>query len=210
MLTRARASALKPGPWFGGSSVQRRLSRRFSCGEGIWRFGREGAPSGAKRVVIAGGVHGNERVGVEAVRWLVEELERSRHNMRGEVCVVLGNPKAVEMKLRATKRGEDLNRCFTDNDETEVKDSYEAERSKLIRPILESANVLLDIHATNLPSPAFVRIAGTGSKARETFGRIVKPYLHLPKILLLDPDHLIGMGKRSTTDEVRRLTIGSS
>lgn len=155
-----------------------------------------------------GGIHGNEIVGIQIVKWLESTLANTEQStfdqMSGDLIIGLGNPKAINVGQRATSSKEDLNRCFLmknnfeDNIQNEKHFSYEKKRSLQIRPILEETDILLDLHATNKPSPPFIRIAGeTFSKEHE---RVVS-YFSNVNILLRDIHYTIGNGVISTTDE---------
>ena len=93
-------------------------------------------------VAIFGGVHGNEKVGVEVVRTLAEKLVLTA----GTVHLVEANPKAIQQNVRAIKKN--LNRCFV-----RKEDSAESEdiRAQELMDLLDTADVLIDIHASNTP-----------------------------------------------------------
>lgn len=172
-------------------------------------------------LVILGGVHGNEIVGVEVIKWLVDvwgsfTKEALSETMRGRLTLAIGNPEAVEKRKRATTPANDLNRLFRpvyleQSLSSEKKgtgttnNSYERRRSYELAPFLRSCDILLDIHATNKPSPPFVRVGGEANPRHFDF---VRRYLHNPKCMLLDPDYTIGLGEASTTDEFVGLNGG--
>lgn len=158
-------------------------------------------------ITILGGIHGNELVGVEIIKWLQGILSSSPpslfHNMTGELMIGLGNPNAINLNKRATSNQEDLNRCFTTVSEETTKNelnnlSYEKQRALEIRPILNATSILIDIHATNKPSPPFIRIAG--NKFTEDHKRVIN-YFSNSNIILRDINYTIGNGLISTTDE---------
>jgi uncharacterized protein len=101
-----------------------------------------GEYSGPTSIVLAG-VHGDETCGVE----VLEELASSLAIDRGEVLLGFGNPRAIESRTRFVER--DLNRMFIDNAKLSAEDlkSYEYERAMYLKPYLQKAEVLLDIHA---------------------------------------------------------------
>eukprot|EP00944_MAST-04C_sp_MAST-4C-sp1_P005306 g5306.t1 len=167
------------------------------------------APFGSSRrkkiVTILGGVHGNELVGVEIVRWLQGLLSNAPFStfdyMNGELILGLGNPKAIEAGTRACSSVDDLNRCFNVKEDCIRQKnilSYEDQRSLDIRPLLKETDILLDIHATNKPSLPFIRIAGEQFTHRHD--EVLKYFPHA-RILLRDAKHTIGNGEISTTDE---------
>ena len=168
-------------------------------------FVSQGSSPRAKIVTILGGVHGNELVGVEIVRWLQGLLNNAPFStfdsMNGELIVGLGNPKAIEAGTRACSSADDLNRCFNVKEDCIRQKnilSYEDQRSLDIRPLLKETDILLDIHATNKPSLPFIRIAGEQFTHRHH--EVLKYFPHA-RILLRDSKHTIGNGEISTTDE---------
>jgi hypothetical protein len=76
----------------------------------------------------------------------------------GTLTLVHGNPPASELQERHTRGGVDLNRQF---DYRFVEDipahhwTYEHHRALELRPLLERADVVLDLHSTTSPAPAF-------------------------------------------------------
>jgi predicted deacylase len=76
----------------------------------------------------------------------------------GTLYLIHGNPPATEQQERYTRGGVDLNRLFDYRFLTDLAPEhrvYEHERALALRPLLESADVLLDLHSTTAPSPAF-------------------------------------------------------
>jgi aspartoacylase len=62
-----------------------------------------------KRVLLVGGTHGNELIGV----YLIKKFERNPELVRRnsfETLTLLGNPRAIEANVRYIDK--DLNRCF--------------------------------------------------------------------------------------------------
>lgn len=105
---------------------------------------KKGKLPGKTSVIIAG-IHGNEVCGVEAFKLLLPTLKIQR----GTVHFIYGNPNAIKLGYRYTDG--DLNRLFRSdgNFSNEERNSYEYHRSREILPYLDSADVLLDIHASN-------------------------------------------------------------
>ncbi|KAG6580331.1 uncharacterized protein IUM83_15110 [Phytophthora cinnamomi] len=183
-------------------------------GDGAYRFARAGnaAAGGGPNVTIVGGVHGNERIGVEVLDTLRLALLRAAplsvaDNLfplvtRGSVTLVYGNPRAQRIGKRGSEPHADLNRCFP-RDLLEVSESklgsdYEHRRAKALAPLFASSDLLVDLHSTNKPSPPFVRLSGydmVPPQLLEISGRLPT------KMLLLDPKHLIGDGSVALTDE---------
>ncbi|MRJ03032.1 MAG: aspartoacylase [Epsilonproteobacteria bacterium] len=95
------------------------------------------------RLVISGGVHGNELLGIYLVRSLKEE-GLSFPNL--SIDYLLANPKAIDLCRRYVDR--DLNRSF-DREMLEVDTPiYEYERAKVIAERLAGIDFLIDLHTT--------------------------------------------------------------
>ncbi|KAG7388952.1 hypothetical protein PHYPSEUDO_011599 [Phytophthora pseudosyringae] len=179
--------------------------------EGVYRFSRVGADAGPN-VTLVGGVHGNERIGVEVLDALriallqVAPLSIANNLFpritRGSVTLVYGSPSAQRIGKRGSEPHADLNRCFPRDlleiPESKLGSGYESRRAKELAPLFASSDLLVDLHSTNKPSPSFVRLSGydkVPSQLMEISGRLPA------KILLLDPKHLIGDGNVALTDE---------
>ncbi|PIR98178.1 MAG: hypothetical protein COT89_00485 [Candidatus Colwellbacteria bacterium CG10_big_fil_rev_8_21_14_0_10_42_22] len=106
--------------------------------------GREGGP----RSVVLAGVHGDEMPGIEAFERLLPTLEIQR----GKVWFIYANPVTMALNRRVFEAN--LNRMFKSDEEMtkEQRKSYEYERAQFLKPYLEGAEVLLDIHASTTPT----------------------------------------------------------
>ncbi len=62
-----------------------------------------------KRVLLVGGTHGNELIGVYLIKKFEQDPELVRRNSF-ETLTLLGNPRAIEATVRYIDK--DLNRCF--------------------------------------------------------------------------------------------------
>ncbi|ETL80937.1 hypothetical protein L917_18616 [Phytophthora nicotianae] len=178
---------------------------------GVIRFSRVGAGAGPT-VTLVGGVHGNERIGVEVLDALRLALLRAAplstaNNLfpritRGSVTLVYGNPRAQRIGKRGSEPHADLNRCFPRDlleiPEQELDSNYEQRRAKELAPLFAASDLLVDLHSTNKPSPPFVRLSGYDKVPAQ----LMRISGRLPtKMLLLDPKHLIGDGNVALTDE---------
>lgn len=105
--------------------------------EGVTK--KEGALPG-KTVAVFCGVHGNERVGVNAVREAAKNLSIAR----GTLYLVEANPPAIEANVRAV--GKNLNRCFLKDNSS---DTPEDVRARELMTLLDKCDALLDIHSSN-------------------------------------------------------------
>ena len=95
------------------------------------------------KIVIIGGVHGNEPVGVEAIIEIQDQIQNLKN---GEITFILGNPLAYLEDVRFISSN--LNRCF-------VKDypkDYEGFRAKEITDFLRKykPDYLLDLHSVSI------------------------------------------------------------
>lgn len=193
--------------------------------DGVYRFVRGGGSAcdgRGVRVAVAGGVHGNERIGVKVLDRLRLALlgaaPLSPDNIGREggdrgpafpivasgasLALVYGNPRAIRVGTRGSEPHHDLNRCFpVDVLTREARaSSYEERRALELAPLFASTDLLLDLHSTNKPSAPFIRIAGYASGGISA--RLSKIASRLPcDIVLHDPRHLIGDGSVALTDE---------
>ncbi|MDP9128572.1 MAG: succinylglutamate desuccinylase/aspartoacylase family protein [Pseudomonadota bacterium] len=103
--------------------------------------------------LVLGAVHGNEKCGTVAIRRVIAEIDDgSVILVRGKVTFVpVTNPRAYLEDKRFIERN--LNRYLVPM----VKpDTYEARLGNALCPLLESCDVLLDIHSYSVGGPAFV------------------------------------------------------
>jgi succinylglutamate desuccinylase len=161
-------------------------------GSGIWQI--SGTISG-EHIVVLGGVHGDEKTGIEAVKILRDMfLKGEKKIQKGKLTLILGNEEAIKMGKRGTTPENNLNRMFSDKHLAgPVLDFYESRRAHELAPILKSADISLDIHSTSVPTVPFLPCAFSP--------RHEKIYRWFDAgIVLADPDFVLG-GQRSTTDE---------
>ncbi len=92
-----------------------------------------------KTVALIGGVHGNERIGVDTVRWARKHVAPDT----GTIYFIEGNPRAIEQGVRFTEK--DLNACFFNSQGT----ALEERRARKLMPILAQCDATLDLHASN-------------------------------------------------------------
>lgn len=91
------------------------------------------------RVLVIGGMHGNEPLGVEVVRLF-------QINPVDNIDVVLANEQAIEADCRFVIQ--DLNRSFPGNDKS---NDYELERAAQLLRRAKEYDVVLDFHNTHCP-----------------------------------------------------------
>lgn len=104
-----------------------------------------------KRVLIAGGTHGNELNGIYAVR-KYERCPELIHRPSFETLTVLGNPRAIEAGVRYIDK--DLNRCFDIPEGKATELDYEVQRAREIKSQFGQAGQMpvdfaIDQHGTD-------------------------------------------------------------
>lgn len=119
----------------------------------------KGKAEGPKSMILTG-VHGNETPGIEMFKEILPNLEIER----GVLLIGYGNPRAIEANKRYTQAN--LNRMFMDDNSLlkEDKDSYEYARAQFLKPYLDKADALLDIHATSIPESRSFAICEPNAK----------------------------------------------
>eukprot|EP00127_Corallochytrium_limacisporum_P002637 Clim_evm73s134 gene=Clim_evmTU73s134 len=173
--------------------------------EDVWMLA---APEDGPSVTILGGVHGNEKAGVEVVKRIAGILRTTPTNIAfGTLTLGIGNPQAVREGKRWSEGGVDLNRSFgvpKNLSESEREDGpYELRRARQLRPLLSSTDILVDIHATNKPSVAFARVGGKYRHAHEELISMLDT-----DVVLCDPEHTLGQGMPVASDEYVNISGG--
>lgn len=106
------------------------------------------------RVVIMGGVHGDEPCGYLAVRELLRLIAAGAITIRaGTLVLAIGNEAALVTKTRAV--GANLNRLFREPS-VELSPCYERDRAEVLKEILRPAAYLLDLHAVSREAPPYI------------------------------------------------------
>ncbi len=90
------------------------------------------------KILVLGGTHGNELLGVKLVKLLQEEPIEG-------VDAIIANPKAVAAGTRFT--GSDLNRSFGDS----FPGTYETKRAAELSKLAAGYDIVLDFHNTQTP-----------------------------------------------------------
>lgn len=93
-------------------------------------------------VVILAGVHGNEVAGIELVKNYIQT--RCLNILKGKMHFAFGNPKAIAGNTRFTEV--DLNRQFASTVQNTT--TYEYSRAQFLKKLFQSADVLIDLHAS--------------------------------------------------------------
>lgn len=121
------------------------------------------------RLMVLGGVHGDETCGTQAIERLVRDLDAGHLTMRrgGLTLVPVANPLARSLARREGERN--LNRSFQPS---RVAADYEAQLTNVLCPLLEAHDVLLDLHSFQSAGNAFAMIGPRDNKGRlEPFQR---------------------------------------
>jgi predicted deacylase len=107
------------------------------------------------RLIVLGGVHGNEVCGPRAIRRVLDELERGELRIvAGEVTFVpITNPLAYAHRRRNGDRN--LNRNLAPT--SQPKD-FEDHVANWLCPLLARHDILLDLHSTTAKNPAFAML----------------------------------------------------
>jgi succinylglutamate desuccinylase len=169
---------------------------RFLCMKeiisNVWQV--EGSLPGPQLVVL-GGIHGDELTGIEVVKILRDKfLSGELVLKKGTLTLALGNEAAIKSGVRGTD-GRNLNRLFSKKLLAEpAEDFYESKRAQTLAPFLNSADILLDLHATYCPSKSFLACAAS-SRHEKVFRWFDTD------LVLTDPNYVTG-GEAVTTDEL--------
>ncbi len=156
----------------------------------VWSF--EG-PEPGPHVLIAGIVHGNEACGAHALAAMLDAGLRPR---RGRLTLAFGNVDAyraatADRDSPVRYLDEDLNRVWARSllDDAR-KSSLELERARQLRPFVESADYLLDLHSMQQAEPPML-LCGTTEKTIAFARR-----LDLGFPLIVDRGHAAGVRLR--------------
>jgi predicted deacylase len=162
-----------------------------------WKAGNTGVdhvhafdgPAPGPTVLVQALTHGNEICGAIALAWLLQQGFRPQ---RGRLVLAFANVEAYARfdpadPFPSRCVDEDYNRVWADDALLGPRDSVELRRARALRPFVDAADFVLDIHSMSEPcSPLMV--CGTADKnaawARE---------LGMPEFLLLDTGHPAGL-----------------
>jgi len=140
-------------------------------------------------VLVQALTHGNEICGAIALDWLLRQGFRPR---RGRLTLAFANLDAYARfdpadPFPSRYVDEDLNRVWADEQLYGARDSVELRRARALRPFVDGADFVLDIHSMSEPCRPLM-VCGTADKnadyARE---------LGVPADLLLDTGHAAGL-----------------
>jgi len=140
-------------------------------------------------VMVQALTHGNEFCGAIALDWLLRERVRPA---RGRLTLALANVEAYarfDFDDPDASRcvDEDYNRVWADEALFGPRDSIELRRARQLRPFVDAADFLLDLHSMHEPCRP-IMVCGTVDKNAE-FARAIG----VPADLLLDTGHPAGL-----------------
>jgi len=140
--------------------------------------------------------HGNEVCGAHALKLLLDEEVRPQHgvltlsfaNVAAYHSFDAGNPTASRYL------DEDFNRLWTHEVLASPRRSAELDRARELRPVVEEADFLLDLHSMQGESPALM-LSGTAEK-----GRVLAQGVGVPAFIVADAGHRAGARMRDYGD----------
>lgn len=143
-------------------------------------------------VLVQALTHGNEICGAWALVWLFEQVERGFRPLKGRLTLAFANVEAFdtfdpEAPHRSRYVDEDYNRVWADDVLDGPRDSVELRRARQLRPYVDQADLLLDIHSMHEPCRPLM-VCGTVDKNAD-FAR----QLGVPADLLIDTGHPAGL-----------------
>jgi len=150
------------------------------------------AASAGPRVMVQALTHGNEICGAIALDWLLQQVRQGWRPLRGRLTLAFANVEAYQRFDPANPFAsrcvdEDYNRVWADETLFGPRDSVELRRARLLRPFVDEAELLLDIHSMSEACRPLM-VCGTVDKnaayARE---------LGVPADLLVDTGHAAGL-----------------
>ena len=147
----------------------------------------DGALAGP-HVMLVALTHGNETAGAAALDLL---LRAGMRPARGRLTLGFANLDAFQRFDRAQPTAsrfldEDLNRLWDHATLDGPRSSRELERARAMRPLLEQADLLLDLHSMLWPSDALI-LCGPAAK-----GRSLASAIGVPALVVADSGHLGG------------------
>jgi predicted deacylase len=143
-------------------------------------------------VMVQALTHGNEICGAIALDWLLALVVQGFRPQRGRLTLAFGNVQAYERfdpanPFPSRYVDEDYNRVWGDDALFGPRDSAELRRSRALRPFVDAADLLLDIHSMSEDCRPLM-VCGTADKNAE-YSR----QLGMPADLLIDTGHAAGL-----------------
>jgi predicted deacylase len=168
---------------------------------GPWRQGNTGVdwvhalPGAAPgpQVHVQALTHGNEICGAIALHWLLQHVQATGWRpLAGQLTLAFANVAAYQRFDPAQPYGsrfvdEDLNRVWADDALASARSSVELRRARELRPFVDAAHWVLDIHSMGEPGQPLM-VCGTLDKHAHFARR-----LGTPGTLLIDTGHPAGL-----------------
>ena len=158
----------------------------------VWRFdsGRPGP-----QVMVQALTHGNEICGAIALDWLLG-LQTQWQPLRGSLTLAFGNIAAFArwnpaQPDRSRYVDEDFNRVWDDATLSGPRDSVELRRAREMRPHVDAAELLLDIHSMGEACRPLM-VCGANGRGGDK-GAALSRRLLVPEVLLIDTGHAAGL-----------------
>jgi predicted deacylase len=158
----------------------------------VWSFdsGRSGP-----HVMVQALTHGNEICGAIALDALLAQ-QAQWQPQRGRLTLAFGNIAAFARwdpahPDRSRYVDEDFNRVWGDDALLGTRDSIELRRARELRPFVDAADLLLDIHSMREACKPLM-VCGAGGRGGEK-GAALSRELQVPEVLLIDTGHPAGL-----------------
>jgi predicted deacylase len=169
---------------------------RWALGNGgtpyVWSFdsGRAGP-----QVMVQALTHGNEICGAIALDWLLG-CQTQWRPQRGRVTLAFGNIAAYSRwnpadPDRSRYVEEDFNRVWSDEALLGPGNSVELRRARELRPFVDAAELLLDIHSMRDACRPLMVCGADGRGGQK--GAALSRRLQVPEVLLIDTGHPAGL-----------------
>lgn len=175
-LPRLDVHIARPDPraWLGGNAMP-----------GVWSFA---AAVPGPHVAVVAATHGNEIGGAVMLdRWLRGGLRP----VQGRLSLVMGNLDALRRfdpddPTASRFVDEDLNRLWDEETLSSGRRSCELRRARMLRPLLDTVDLLFDLHSMLWPSDPLV-LAGRPARAAD-----LARALGMPPLVVADDGHAAG------------------
>ena len=164
------------------------LSPHIAGNTGIRGFTSLDSGKNGPHVVLVSLIHGNEYVGALV---LADLLASGFHPQRGKLTIGFANLAAFERfdpdnPTASRYIEEDLNRVWDDFSLFGIRHSVELDRAREMKPIIDSADILLDLHSMLWPSDPLL-LCGIDMRGRE-----LGLQLGTPGLVVADAGHMSG------------------
>ena len=162
--------------------------------EYVWSFDSDIA---GPNVMVQALTHGNEICGAIVLDSALDALLAQRWQpVRGRLTLAFANIEAYSRwdpddPDRSRYVDEDYNRVWADDALHGVRDSVELRRARALRPFVDAADFLLDIHSMHEPCKP-IMVCGAAGRGAEKAAALARR-LRVPEFLLIDTGHPAGL-----------------